>query len=167
MKSVREEGTGWRDEKISQRHREWGFDCPMVDIDFLVVEFYYSMPKAIIEYKSEHATVDFTTLTDIGMAPQSYKTLEHLANAANIPFFVVRYKDDFSSWNITPMNKHAQKYVNINEIKNLSEETYVELLYKIRGRSLPEDIKKKLRTLASAIEKVSNQETPKLSEFMR
>ena len=155
MKRVRKERTGWRDEKLSQRHREWGDDCPMVDIDFLVVEYYYSKPKAIVEYKSEHADINFNKLTEIGMAPQSYKAIEYLANAANIPFFVVRYKTDFSSWNITPMNKHTQKYVNINETKNLSEETYVELLYKIRGRSLPEDIKQNLRRLSSSTKKMS------------
>lgn len=148
MKRVRGERSGWRDEKISQRHREWGFNCPLTDIDFLVVEYYYSQPKAIVEYKHEHAKIDFTKLTSIGMAPQSYKAIEHLANAANIPFFVVRYKDDFSFWNITPMNKQAKSYV--KETKNLSEEAYVELLYKIRGRSLPEDIKQKLRQWSSS-----------------
>ncbi len=36
--SVRQERTGWRDEKISQRHREWGYNCPAVDLDFEVVD---------------------------------------------------------------------------------------------------------------------------------
>ena len=37
MAEVRPERTGWRDEKLSQRHRMWGWDCPAVDIDFLLL----------------------------------------------------------------------------------------------------------------------------------
>lgn len=38
------ERTGWRDERLSRRHREWGFDCPMVDCDFIAVEFDHKEP---------------------------------------------------------------------------------------------------------------------------
>ena len=128
---------------LSDRHRLWGFNCPMVDIDFLVVEYDHSKPKAIIEYKHEYANIDFTKLTSLGMAPQSYKALETLANAAGIPFFVVRYKDDFSSWCLTPMNKYAQK--SVDKTKNLTEKEYVGLLYKIRGyHFLPTEINENL-----------------------
>ena len=160
MRSVRKEKWFWRDEKISQRHRDWGWHLPMVDIDFLVVEYYYSKPKALIEYKSEHAKNDYTGT--------SYRTLENLANAANIFFFVVKYKNDFSSWTITPMNKHAQKYFNGNETKILSEEAYVELLYKIRGRSLPENIKQELRRLSSSTRsRQSNREPEETDDLVR
>lgn len=39
MKAVAEERNGWRDERISKRHRQWGRDCPAVDIDFLMLEY--------------------------------------------------------------------------------------------------------------------------------
>ena len=35
-KSVRAERTHWRDEALSERHRLWGYDCPAVDVDFLL-----------------------------------------------------------------------------------------------------------------------------------
>ena len=151
--TVRPERTHWRDEKISSRHREWGFNCPMVDIDFLVVEYDLSEPKAIIEYKHENAVIDFTKLTTMGMATQSYRALEKLASASNIPFFVVKYNDAFSDWRITPMNKEANNI----EIKKeyLTESEYVELLYKIRGRPLPEEIKNKIDPMG-----IVNTETP-------
>ena len=52
---VRRERSGWRDEWISKRHRLWGFDCPAVDIDFLMLEYDRSVPCALIEYKEQHA----------------------------------------------------------------------------------------------------------------
>lgn len=33
------ERTGWRDENLSRRHREWGFHCPAVDLGFLLIEY--------------------------------------------------------------------------------------------------------------------------------
>ena len=51
-KDVAPERTGWRDEKISLRHRMWGFDCPAVDVDFVMVEFDRARVVAIVEYKN-------------------------------------------------------------------------------------------------------------------
>lgn len=41
------ERTGWRDMAISQRHRLYGYDCPMFDIDFMCVEYDKSMPVCL------------------------------------------------------------------------------------------------------------------------
>ena len=49
--TVKKERNGWRDEAISLRHRLWGWDCPCVDIDFLLIEFDKSLPVALVEYK--------------------------------------------------------------------------------------------------------------------
>jgi hypothetical protein len=38
----------WRDEAISQRHRLWGFNCPAVDIDFLMIEYDQGKPAACV-----------------------------------------------------------------------------------------------------------------------
>jgi len=48
---TRPERTQWRDQKLSERHRAWGFNCPAIDIDFLMVEFHTGKPVAIIDYK--------------------------------------------------------------------------------------------------------------------
>ena len=55
MPEVRAERTGWRDEELSQEHRKWGFDCPTVDIDFLMLEYDTGRASALVEYKNEHA----------------------------------------------------------------------------------------------------------------
>jgi len=113
----------------------------MVDIDFLVVEYDKARPKALIEYKHEKAKVDFTKLTSLGMAPQSYEALNKLATLSEIPFFVVRYKETFSVWKITPMNKLASIWCqHLKTTKDLEEQEYIDFLYFIRDRELPIDV---------------------------
>ena len=52
---VRQERTGWRDQAISLRHRTWGFNCPGVDFDFLMLEYSTGKPVAVVEYKHYRA----------------------------------------------------------------------------------------------------------------
>ena len=35
MPEVRQERSGWRDMRLSERHRRWGWNCPAVDLDHL------------------------------------------------------------------------------------------------------------------------------------
>jgi hypothetical protein len=39
MRKIPPERNGWRDLEMSLRHKLWGFHCPAVDIDFLMVEY--------------------------------------------------------------------------------------------------------------------------------
>lgn len=134
-RSVRLERTGWRDEWISNRHRTWGWDCPMVDIDFLAAEYDQAKPVAIIEYKAAGAAIsDFTK--------PSYKVLIGLANAANIPFAVVRYHAKQSLFYIQPGNDLANFAFTCKKI--ISEFEYVGQLYRLRQRETPETIGQQL-----------------------
>jgi hypothetical protein len=135
---VRKERTGWRDEAISRRHREWGYDLPITNIDFLVVDYDRAKPVAIIEYKHERALLSNTSSA-------SYRAIGELCNLANIPFFVVQYKGDFTIWTLIPVNKKAREI--IGETKKLSEYDYVDFLYKLRGRVMPDNIAKILKKL--------------------
>ena len=134
MPEVREERTGWRDEALSRRHREWGWDCPMLDIDFLVVEYDSGKAIALIEYKHE-------------MSPEqrsshpSYQALIDLGNKAGMPVFAVRYAEDFSWWRIVPLNSEAR---GVTEVTTLTEREYVALLYKLRGRFIPLEVLERL-----------------------
>jgi len=140
--TVRPDRTKWRDQKISERHRLWGFDVPIVDIDFLVVEYDYGVPKALIEYKNEHAEINFEKITETSAAPQSYKALNILADNSQIPFFIVIYTDNMKQYYVIPKNKYAERYVKTEKL--LIETQYVEFLYQIRGRNIPIDIIKKI-----------------------
>jgi len=128
MPEVREERTGWRDLEFSHRHRKWGWDLPMVDIDFLVAEYDKSLPIAIIEYKHEKASIQKTDSS-------SYKALSFLADNSLIPFFLCRYKSDFSLFRLTSISKFAQD--RYKGFRDFTEEEYVRYLYELRGKQLP------------------------------
>ena len=130
-----EERTGWRDAGLSARHRSWGWDCPAVDIDVLLVEYDLGKPIALIEYKNEHATPQQKT-------HPSFNALIELGNRASIPVFACRYKDDFSNFRVIPLNDFSKEYV--PKRITLTELEYVNLLYKLRGRKMPEELSKKL-----------------------
>ena len=126
------ERTGWRDEWISRRHREWGLPCSALDIDFLLIEYRNGEPKALIEYKHHFAEIQ-------DPKKPSYKALIKLGNCADIPVFGVRYDnndDKNPQFTITPLNNKAKDFI-INPNKDgrivLNERDYVKLLYKIRG----------------------------------
>lgn len=139
------ERTGWRDQALSERHREWGINCPAVDLDFLMVEYDYGKPSAIIEYKNFRAR-------PVSRVHPTIRALSYLATQAKIPFFVVRYMSpkDCSNWkfDVSPINEFAEsaceKYLNnkIGSSGYLIEAEFVSFLYAIRGRGfqLPEDV---------------------------
>ena len=129
--TVSPERSGWRDESISRRHRQWGFDCPAVDLDFIMLEFDGGKVACLVEYKNEHA------------APQkpshpSIKAIADLATKAEIPFIGCRYATNFSWWKAAPLNLYAKTF--LPHPQELTETEWVRLLYFIRGRELPVSI---------------------------
>lgn len=128
MPEVREEKTGWRDQRISERHRRWGWDCPALDLDFLMLEYDRGKAVAIVEYKNEHAKPQYRT-------HPSYQALIDLGNRAGVPVFGVRYTDDWSWWRVTPLNGLAKKWV--PKQTPMTEDDWVTTLYRIRGTKVP------------------------------
>ena len=131
MPEVRQERTGWRDEGLSQRHRRWGWDCPAVDIDFLMLEYDNGKASALVEYKNEHAKPQY-------VSHPTYQAMINLGDRAGIPVIACRYSDDFSKWRVVPLNTKAREF--IPERVELDEADWVRLLYKIRGREISDDI---------------------------
>lgn len=123
--TVKAERTGWRDQKLSERHRLWGWDCPAVDIDFLMLEYDNGKAVALVEYKHQNAPMQKIT-------HPTYQALIDLGNRAKIPVFNVRYADNFLWWIVTPLNKIAQHY--LPEQKKMTEQEWVAFLYQLRGR---------------------------------
>lgn len=121
--------------RLSQRHRAWGWNVPMVDIDFLVVEYDQSRPVALIEYKDRAATVQHSS-------HPSYKALRWLCDQAQVPFYAVRYASNFSWWRVIPVNAAARSVQ--DDTREMNERRYVEWLYWMRGRSVPAGIIKEL-----------------------
>jgi hypothetical protein len=127
MRQVRKELLKWRDEEISNRHRAWGFHCPCVDVDFLVLEFKSGKPCAIVEYK--HKNVSY-----LDPESSSLQALVELGNAygQGIPVFVAIYCDVDWWFKIVPLNKAAES-IYTPERRLLSEKRFVKSLYYLRG----------------------------------
>lgn len=125
---VKEERSHWRDEALSLRHRNWGWNAPMVDIDFLVVEYSAGKARALIEYKSETAKIDFEN-------NKSFDALSDLANRADLPFFIVQYDNILFSWfMVYPLNQRGKSV--LKTVTKMTELEYVCFLYDLRGFEL-------------------------------
>lgn len=128
---VRRERTGWRDMRLSQRHRDWGWDCPAVDLDFLFLEYDKGKAVAIVEYKHERAEPQKAS-------HPTYQAMIDLGNRAGIPVFAVRYADDFSWWRVTPLNQVAKE--KLPERVEWTEWDWIKFLYHLRGYEPPEEL---------------------------
>ena len=134
---VREERTGWRDQRISERHRLWGYNCPATDIDFLLLEYDTGKPAAIVEYKRDGAFKP-------NLKHSTYRAMSILADCAEIPFLIAFYWPKTWAFQVLPVNEYAKKHFALGE--NFSERDFVEQLYKLRRRTLPKTIENRLNT---------------------
>lgn len=131
MRDVKEERTGWRDLKLSERHRLWGWDCPAIDIDFLVLEYDKGKAVALVEYKHELAPPQHAS-------HPSYQALIDLGNRAKLPVFACRYATNFSWWRVVPLNSKAKEVLPTIEV--MTEAEWVAFLYRLRGYEPPMEL---------------------------
>jgi len=103
----------------------------MVDVDWLAIEYDEGRAMALVEYKHERAEIQWAN-------HPSYRALCDLGNRAGVPVFAVRYAEDFSWWRVTALNATGRAFV--PQRVDLTEEEYVALLYRVRGRTMPADL---------------------------
>ena len=141
-KQWRTERTGWRDEELSKRHGLWGFNCPAVDLDFVMMEYNHGKPCALIEYKNVNAKpIDPTHAT--------YRALVDLADnygPGALPCFVAKYDNKDWWFEVQPLNEKARKYYEHCQGQRLSEQRFVKSLLLLRMKVLG---KTDLETLAT------------------
>ncbi len=97
------ERTGWRDKEISLRHRAWGFNCPAVDLDFLMVEYNLGKAVAMVEYKHFKACMP-------NLNHASYRAIMDVANNHNpdpLPFLLAFYWPEQWAFRAYPVNDQA------------------------------------------------------------
>ena len=128
---VKAERSGWRDLRLSERHRRWGWDCPAVDLDFLFLEYDRGRAVALVEYKHERAAPQFAT-------HPTYQAMIDLGTRAGVPVLAVRYTDDFSSWQVVPLNVLAKSA--LPERLTMTEREWITFLYQLRGKNPPDDL---------------------------
>jgi hypothetical protein len=127
------ERSHWRDEQISKRHRAWGFNCPAVDLDFMLLEFNHGVPVAVVDYK-HHAKADPLE----GLHENAVKALSGLYDeaGAQLPFFVTRYWPQTWAFKALPMNDRAAAWLPAKQWTPMSEQQWVTGLYKMRKNAL-------------------------------
>lgn len=131
----------WRDEHLSGRHRYYGSNCPMQDIDYQ--EFDDGVPVCLVDYKHCQAQ-PFEH-----MRPRSVRALSMHFNefCQQLPFFIVRYwpLDGQDAYGGKPM-KYAVLAVNKAALLVVgrkddwiaaSEVEYVRFLYRLRDNPEP------------------------------
>lgn len=129
---VRLERTGWRCQAISARHRQWGYNCPAVDLDFMVAEYNHGKPVALIEYKEKHAQMP-------SFDHPTYKALAALADGyvdGPIPLILAFYcPEDW--WFVSyPINEAGNELFGNVAGHKLCEQRFVWRLYKLRKNKL-------------------------------
>lgn len=135
---VRQERTGWRDAGISARHRLWGFNCPAVDLDFLVAEYNIGKPVGLIEYKHFRASPPL-------LKHATYRALSDLADGYRndpLPFLIAFYWPEIWAFKILPVNVSANNHFHAGEI--LCEREFVMRLYRLRRLVLAAHLADKL-----------------------
>ena len=147
MHDVRQERTGWRDSEISLRHRQWGYNCPAVDLDFVMAEYNYGKPVAIVEYKhcmAQEPEVNHPT----------YRALTALADGyigGALPFFIAFYYPPEWYFRIIPVNATASAYYGRVQDEYLTEQRFVKSLYVLRKRILTREDEEAISALNNVI----------------
>ena len=132
MREVAPERTGWRDSEISLRHRKWGYNCPAVDLDFVMAEYNHGKPVAIVEYKHRCAQ-------EPQIGHPTYQALTALADGYTcgaLPFFVAIYYPPEWYFRVIPVNEAAKAYYKHVLDEYLTEQRFVKSLYVLRKRVL-------------------------------
>jgi hypothetical protein len=134
---VKPEGTGWRDQRLSARHRDWGFNVPAVDVDWFVIEYDLAKVMAVIDYKHDPAywPPDETSA--------NARALRDMADRGRMPFFIVAYGVDLDWYEPWCVGELASAWADYHG-KRLSELEWVEFLYRLRARRLPPTIAARL-----------------------
>lgn len=130
-RGVKAERTQWRDEALSARHRQYGFNCPALDVDFLLTEYTSGKSVAVVDYKA----------CDAGEpAPISRANRSALCSlAASLPAFVAYYWRDPMRYVLVPLNQSAAMVVG-SPCEWLTEYEWVQRLYAMRGLSIRADM---------------------------
>lgn len=135
---VRKERTNWRDEKLNLFHQRFGYDIPLSNSSFVLLEYDNSKPVAIIDYRMVNDFAYSNALIELS----NNKYLD-------IPYFIVQYRivNNELEFYIYPINQVAMKY-NIDCNKTICEEDFVDFLFRLRKRNTSKEINFPLKEIS-------------------
>jgi len=149
----RTERLGWRDARISERHGHWGFNCPAVDLDFVLLEYNHAKACALIEYKH------------INTAPPNvqhatYRALVDLADGYRhraLPCLIAIYDPESWAFKVIPLNDAAIQHYQHCRDQWINEQRFVRSLHLLRKAVLSAEDEAAIAMLNVAIETPSLQ----------
>lgn len=128
---------GYRCSALSGRHREWGVNVPAVDAD-LFLEYDGGQLAALVEYKWNSQTTN--------LSHPSIQCLLGIAEKCQVPLVLAHYVTEDWVFRVRPLNDLARKWFpKCHQI--VSERAFVEFLYEVRGRELPDAVRDTLQDL--------------------
>lgn len=124
------------DRMLSERHYEWGQDCPATDLDFMLCEYNHGISVAIVDYKHHTASLDKTHQRSFDAVTNLYH-----ADGRQIPFFIALYWQEIWAFRVLPVNAAARQWAFDHSNgwtgwRDFTEQGYVRVLYKLRKDAL-------------------------------
>lgn len=121
-------------QRLSDRHREWGWNCPAVDGDQMIfLEYDRSNPVALIDFKGINPN----------KSPTNTEAWRRMCDERDrpVPFWEVHYREKPWRFFRKPINKAARA---VQDQKPISELKFVTWLYGLRNRPVPDDVRTRL-----------------------
>lgn len=137
MSGTKQEQTGWRDMELSLRHRDWGRNCPCVDIDFLVVEYNYCKPCALIDFKTidgfrKDPDEDHNVKTMINMCEGHHEFNGSVWVRKPMACAIVKYDKNPWRFRVEPLNDRARKHYVGSDGRIMTEQQFVRSIIRLR-----------------------------------
>lgn len=135
---ARRTDTGWRDTLLAARHERWGFHAPAAGMKLPMIEYDRGRAVGIVSYLPLGAQ-----LPSGHEAAAAYRAFGRLRDASamdELPFLTARYDVRDWSMEVFPHNGAAVRLMGLAAPRwvKLAEADFAELLYRMRGRQLPD-----------------------------
>jgi hypothetical protein len=130
---------------LNKRHKEWGWDCPAVDIDKLFIEYDNRLPIALMDYKyRESLKVPEPDRSSANNLVMSRLYTRRTDGFKELPFYVTIYTKH--PWTFRPIwiNTQAKQLAPRNQL--LTEAGFVEWLHWLRDRVVDSSVHSNLDT---------------------
>lgn len=132
---MRKHDTQWRDSRLPIAHAAWDIPIPAAGAPFTMVEYDNGEPLAVVNYLRRDASLP--TGPEVADAYHAYSSLCGQFGC-DMPFLTVRYDPRNWAMQVFGHNEPARNLIGATGWVTVTEEHFVRLLYRIRGRHLPE-----------------------------
>jgi hypothetical protein len=137
---ARRTDSGWRDTLLAERHRLNGFEAPAAGMTLPMIEYDRGKAVGIVSYGPVGS--EKPRGPEVGAAYRAFGRLGDLGAWDTLPFLTARYDAATWSFELFPHNDAAQALLGQQSVaphwSKVTERTFAEVLYRMRGRELPD-----------------------------